>query len=222
MWIPRWRRVTISCGPVVWPMVRHGAWGPVWSTGPSSPSIDHPSPWHLLFGSPAVRRLREENTKQDTKTILRDSEGDTHYSYAYYAGTHLPSCTWSSDWGRGKISCVSTLESGMLVTFNPIDGRVAYWCGFRNRIPYLIWRSNEASVLCWLENSGPQNLGLSLQSRDSSSVQMGPRRWGGARAGVYGQSLGRSFSICIIRICASFPGRDIRYQGLCLRNSYDH
>jgi hypothetical protein len=53
-------------------------------------SIIRPS---ILFGSPDVRRLREENTKQDTKTILRDSGRDTHYSYACYEGTHLPSST---------------------------------------------------------------------------------------------------------------------------------
>jgi hypothetical protein len=178
MWIPRWRRLAIYRGPVVGPMVRHGAWGPMWTTGSSFPSFDHPSPWNLLFGRPAVRRLRELNTKQDTETILRDSGGDTHYSYACYKGTHLPSSTWSSDWERGKISCASTLESGMLVNFTPIDGTVAYRCGFRNRIPYLIWLSNEASVLCWPENSGPQNLGLPLQLRDSYGIQMGPRRWG--------------------------------------------
>jgi hypothetical protein len=40
MWIPRWIRLTVYCGP----MMRRGSWDPKWSTESTSISFEHPSP----------------------------------------------------------------------------------------------------------------------------------------------------------------------------------
>jgi len=49
---------------------------------------------------------------------------------------------------------------------------VAYWCDFSSQIPYQIWGSMiwgqhlilnpNIGLLCWLENRGPEDLGLLL------------------------------------------------------------
>lgn len=47
LWISRWRRLIMCCGPVGGPLVQHGAWSPRWSTGCMSLSLGHPSPLHF-------------------------------------------------------------------------------------------------------------------------------------------------------------------------------
>ena len=48
-----------------------------------------------------------------------------------------PTEVGSSEWG--KVSCASSLESGMLVL--PSPQLRTYWCGFSSQIPYFIWGS---------------------------------------------------------------------------------
>jgi len=73
-------------------------------------------------------------------------------------------------------------------TFTPVENTVVYLCGFSSWIPYLIWGSMlwdlhlifnpNIGLLCWLEKSGPKDLGLLPQLRGSSSIQMGVRKQG--------------------------------------------
>ena len=58
-------------------------------------------------------------------------------------------------------------------------------------------------LLCWLERSGPKDLGLLLQLRGSSNIHMGPGSRG-TGAGVYWQSLGRRLSICLVKYATIF------------------
>ena len=59
------------------------------------------------------------------------------------------------------------------------------------------WTLNPSiGLLCWLEKSGPKDLGLFPQLRGLSGIQMGPGRGGGGTsAAVYGQSSGIRLSI---------------------------
>ena len=75
--------------------------------------------------------------------------------------------------------------------------------------PPLLWGqhitlSPSIGSLCWLQNSGPEDLGLPLQSKCLSGIQMGPERWGGAGASVYGQSLRRRLSISLGKYATVF------------------
>jgi hypothetical protein len=58
----------------------------------------------------------QENTKQITKTcMLSDNGRNAHCCYWCNGGTHWPPSIGSGDSGRGKVSCASSLGSGMLV-----------------------------------------------------------------------------------------------------------
>jgi hypothetical protein len=74
------------------------------------------------------------------------------------------------------------------LTFTSVEGTAVYCCGFRSWFPCLMWGSvlwgqdlnlkPSIGLLCWVEKSGPDDLGLLPQLRGSSGIQTGPERRG--------------------------------------------
>jgi hypothetical protein len=157
--------------------------------------------------------------------MLRDNRGHAHYPSKCYGGTHLPSSTWFTGSGQGKVSCTSTLECGVLVLPSPllraqlyIDTASEVGCHISHG---KLWGQHTGKELCWLQNSGPEDLCLALQFRGSSGMVMGPvsrgegcRGWGHSLWAI----LGYKVQYLSKKICYSFPGWDICYLSLCLQN----
>jgi hypothetical protein len=94
---------------------------------------------------------------------------------------------------------------------------------------HLIWKPS-IGLLCWLQKSGPKDLGLLPYLRGSSGIQMGPV-CGGNGAGDCRQSVGRRLSIslgkcatvflaviCAILACAyeiQMNARPEKYVSIC-------
>ena len=108
-----------------------------------------------------------------------------------------------------------------------IEGIEAYWCGFGNLIPYLIWepmlfnlelkfRVTMLTRKEWIRGPGTHTVVKGLVwFTDGSRTPGGTRGW--SLWAIFGKKVQ-----CLSRkIHYSFPGRDLRYLGLCLWNSTD-
>jgi len=152
---------------------------------------------------------------------------DVHHSYYCYGNINLPPLNGvgSSEWG--EVSCALSLESGMLVIPSPSRGysSILMWLQLSDPIFNIRVRVIKPAfnlepitgLLCWLEERGPEDLGLLLQLKGSSGLQMGP----GCR-GLWLESIGNLWeegSVFLYENMLQFFRWDIRLLRLCLWNS---